>query len=351
MGNEPPRLIPFAHLVVQMRNRAYMPQLGRFLQPDPNATALTLIEATAYHGRGLGAMVGALDIQVLYGIGLNIYEYLGSSPCVRHDPLGLEWLTPPINWYEQTGKPFRDMPFDITAATDVSGLVTSALQGLVIQYAANLEADLDWASDWDAPDNAHSRLSDKWVKLAILEGIGSHFGVDWMWEGDESGDPIDGENGPAVAKAGGSATKSLSRLAPGLSRQLYQLRRKTFKANRMKYWRTEIADNPQKYSPAQKAAVKQNRAPTGSDGKPMEIHHRKLLKDGGTNDQDNFEFLTFFEHRSKRNLNRRHKRRPRQFGIYYANNRRRHRTHAPTSRDHDPPRRKPRRHQGVRRLH
>ncbi len=90
-GNEPPRLIPYAHLIVHMRNRAYSPQNGRFMQPDPNATALTLIEATAYHGRGLGALVAAFDVQGLYGDGMNLYEYAGSNPWMRADPLGLSW--------------------------------------------------------------------------------------------------------------------------------------------------------------------------------------------------------------------------------------------------------------------
>lgn len=90
-GAEPPRLIPYSHLLVHMRNRAYSPQMGRFMQPDPNATALTLIEAASYHGRGLDAMVAAFDVQSLYGDGMNLYEYLGSNPWSRRDPLGLSW--------------------------------------------------------------------------------------------------------------------------------------------------------------------------------------------------------------------------------------------------------------------
>ncbi len=90
-GGEPPRLIPYAHLLVHMRNRAYSPQTGRFMQPDPNATALTLIEATAYHGRGLDALVAAFEMQGLYGDGMNLYEYAGSNPWMRADPLGLSW--------------------------------------------------------------------------------------------------------------------------------------------------------------------------------------------------------------------------------------------------------------------
>jgi len=87
----PPRLIPYAHLMVHMRNRAYSPQMGRFMQPDPNATAMMLIEAASYHGRGLDAMVAAFDVQGMYGDGMSLYAYLGSNPWMRSDPLGLSW--------------------------------------------------------------------------------------------------------------------------------------------------------------------------------------------------------------------------------------------------------------------
>ncbi|MBC7835812.1 MAG: hypothetical protein H7Y88_12040, partial [Phycisphaerales bacterium] len=77
---EPPRLIPFAHYVYQIRNRAYSPGLGRFFQRDPNATAMTLLAATAHHGRGGTAISIAFDMESMYGDGMNLYEYLGSNP-------------------------------------------------------------------------------------------------------------------------------------------------------------------------------------------------------------------------------------------------------------------------------
>lgn len=74
-----------------MRNRTYAPGLGRFLQRDPNATAMALVESTAMHGRGLGALSLAFEMEGLYGDGGNLYEYLGSSPWGRGDVLGLSW--------------------------------------------------------------------------------------------------------------------------------------------------------------------------------------------------------------------------------------------------------------------
>ncbi|MBK7406254.1 MAG: hypothetical protein IPJ41_17020 [Phycisphaerales bacterium] len=86
-----PRLVPFGHSLYHMRNRTYAPGLGRFLQRDPNATAMALVEATAMHGRGLGALGLAFDMEGLCGDGGNLYEYLGSSPWERSDILGLSW--------------------------------------------------------------------------------------------------------------------------------------------------------------------------------------------------------------------------------------------------------------------
>jgi hypothetical protein len=89
-GSDTPRLVPFAQHVYQNRNRAYSPALGRYLQRDPNQTALALLSA-AHHGREVLAIVMAFDVEGLYGDGANLYEYLGSSPWTRSDPLGLSW--------------------------------------------------------------------------------------------------------------------------------------------------------------------------------------------------------------------------------------------------------------------
>jgi hypothetical protein len=86
-----PRLVPFGHGLYHMRNRAYAPGLGRFLQRDPNQTAMALAESAAMHGRGLGSLAMAFDLEGLYGDGGNLYEYLGGNPWQRHDTLGLSW--------------------------------------------------------------------------------------------------------------------------------------------------------------------------------------------------------------------------------------------------------------------
>ena len=88
---EPPRCVPFAAVLYQNRNRTYAPGLGRFMQQDPNATAMVLMESAAYHGRGIGAVVAAFSAEQMYGDGGNLYQYLGSNPGSRSDPMGL-WM-------------------------------------------------------------------------------------------------------------------------------------------------------------------------------------------------------------------------------------------------------------------
>ena len=43
--------------------------------------------------------------------------------------------------------------------------------------------------------------------------------------------------------------------------------------------------------------MKQGKAPIGSDGHPMEIHHKNPLANGGTNDFDNLIPMTRTQHR------------------------------------------------------
>jgi hypothetical protein len=88
---QPPRLIPFAHTLSQNRNRTYHPFMGRFLQMDPNQTALAMLSVAAMHGRGFGSLALAFDLGGLHGDGLNLYQYLGSNPWNRSDPLGLSY--------------------------------------------------------------------------------------------------------------------------------------------------------------------------------------------------------------------------------------------------------------------
>lgn len=68
------------------------PKKGRYLQRDPNSTGVVVLNDTSwFHGRVPLISPDYLDVRSMYGDGMNLYEYLGSNPIVRSDPLGLSW--------------------------------------------------------------------------------------------------------------------------------------------------------------------------------------------------------------------------------------------------------------------
>ncbi len=83
------QLLPFGHVIYHNRNRVYAPQLGRFLQRDPNQTGQTLMAAALHSGRGAGSIAVAFNMEGLYGDGGNLYGYLRGNPWRHSDVLGL----------------------------------------------------------------------------------------------------------------------------------------------------------------------------------------------------------------------------------------------------------------------
>ena len=91
-ADEPARLVPYAAVVHHVRNRAYQPSLGRWMQRDPNGTGQQVVAATAMHGENTGVMLGGYnDFSALqhFANGLNTFVYLGASPLLWNDSLGL----------------------------------------------------------------------------------------------------------------------------------------------------------------------------------------------------------------------------------------------------------------------
>jgi hypothetical protein len=73
--------------------------------------------------------------------------------------------------------------------------------------------------------------------------------------------------------------------------------RKEFEATKSKFWKHEAGSRPSAYSPEDLARMKQGKPPVGSDGFPMELHHKVPLAEGGTNAFENLAPLTRTEHR------------------------------------------------------
>ncbi|WP_375769347.1 HNH endonuclease signature motif containing protein [Archangium gephyra] len=82
--------------------------------------------------------------------------------------------------------------------------------------------------------------------------------------------------------------------------------RKEFEAVKSKFWKHEAEARPGTYSPENLARMKQGKPPIGSDGFPMELHHKVPLAEGGTNAFENLEPLTRTEHRLGNNYKLNH---------------------------------------------
>ena len=54
------------------------------------------------------------------------------------------------------------------------------------------------------------------------------------------------------------------------------------------------------------AAMREGKAPIGTDGFPTEIHHKTPLAEGGKNNEDNFQMMTQAEHRRGDNYKKNH---------------------------------------------
>ena len=71
------------------RNRWYAPHLGRFLQRDPNETAMLVLDTLARNGQLAAGLLNAFDAVSHFGSGMNLYGYAGGNPITGADPLGL----------------------------------------------------------------------------------------------------------------------------------------------------------------------------------------------------------------------------------------------------------------------
>ena len=185
-------------IIGHMRNREYLPHLMRFAQRDPNATGQLVAVAAARSGRNSSiASPAAMNPEMLYLDGPNLFGYLGGQPRGRADPSGLLISHDP-----------RDL---VTSAVmvGVRGL-RGGLENMIANYAANMEADLDWAMDWSQADNAHSRMENTWVGEAFSEGMSAGVSgalndafsdMTWgLWPGGD--DSEEGGGGPAMAAGG-----------------------------------------------------------------------------------------------------------------------------------------------------
>jgi hypothetical protein len=185
-GQETPRLAAGASLLGYARNRHHRPDLGRWLQRDPNATGLGLIEDACRYGARWFPGIHAFDLATHCGDGPNPYEYVGSGPWIRGDPLGLYIDDLLI------------MSYDLAKAS-------SALIG---NYAFDMMMDADWALDWSAGDYEFSRF----LSPAFEEVDG----------GDLAAGPVQA-GVVTIIRASGRGFREIGGLAGNVARAVYEL--------------------------------------------------------------------------------------------------------------------------------
>jgi len=78
-----------APMVYYNRGRIYLPQFGRFLQRDPNATAMPLITAMSMNADTMSLWLGVFSAQGHFGDGMNLYLYQQANPFAHRDPTGM----------------------------------------------------------------------------------------------------------------------------------------------------------------------------------------------------------------------------------------------------------------------
>ncbi len=82
-------LEPGATVIYLTRNRAYSPELGRFLSRDPNEAAMPVVSALLMNGEALFIALGMYNPTGQHEDGLNLYLFASGNPVNLRDPLGL----------------------------------------------------------------------------------------------------------------------------------------------------------------------------------------------------------------------------------------------------------------------
>ena len=65
---------------------------------------------------------------------------------------------------------------------------------------------------------------------------------------------------------------------------------------RERFWKNEFQMNSSSYSPQNQALIKQGKAPFGTDGKPMVLHHVTPIEYGGSNNFSNLRPMRYSDH-------------------------------------------------------
>ena len=235
-----------------MLERSYGSDIGRFLRPDPMQDEYPGISPYAYAANNPLKYVdpeGRIVLPAVLGLLYAATEVASTG----YDAYTL---------YETIQDP-KSTRVDVGLAAVGLGLGT-ALPGPGSAYVTGVKSLLRKAGDY--------------VKKAFPGGKGNVKGLEYSFKG----------NYPRIT---GSDLKSM---------------RMEFNRMRPEFWKNEAKANPRKYSQENLDRMSQGKAPLGSDGNPMELHHRIPLAEGGKNYFENLQPMTRTDHRMGGNYKANH---------------------------------------------
>ena len=235
-----------------MLERSYAFDIGRFLRPDPMQDEYPGISPYAYANNNPLKYVdpeGRIVLPAVLGLLYAATEVASTG----YDAYTL---------YETIQDP-KSTRVDVGLAAVGLGLGT-ALPGPGSAYVTGVKSLLRKAGDY--------------VKKAFPGGKGNVKGLEYSFKG----------NYPRIT---GSDLKSM---------------RMEFNRMRPEFWKNEAKANPRKYSQENLDRMSQGKAPLGSDGNPMELHHRIPLAEGGKNSFEHLQPMTRTDHRMGGNYKANH---------------------------------------------
>lgn len=204
------------------------------MQADPNASGMVLLDRDLRHGQEFAASISLFDLLKRSSDSSNLYEYLGSHPLTENDPLGLSWGV-------------EDSLEFAAGAADPAGVIGAMYESLFTDYAANLEADVDWAMDWSLDDELHSRMDSQWVALSLIRGAGAHFG---LGADEEEFEDLEQEEPDSQRIMAGKFTNGgvpwIGKVKRTISKAAYKRAAATYRAKKWQMWDQEVKDNPSK---------------------------------------------------------------------------------------------------------
>lgn len=128
-------LHPGYEVWAQSRSRWYVPELGRFLSPDPNGTGVPVMSSLAMLGTvPTGPPSGSFEWDAYFGDGLDVFTAYGADPVNATDPTGLFFSLPELSVSNAIQTGFKAYNAYETASA-VHGFMSQLQSGISMQQA------------------------------------------------------------------------------------------------------------------------------------------------------------------------------------------------------------------------